>query len=450
MEKVKAKDLLEIDNVRRWYENIKAKSTISADIRLRSLAYYCNQNNVTPMDIVKQAKSEDQLLKKNFEDFVRRLEKEGLAGSYIAKFKTLLKSWLKYNDVTYPLNVNIIGEDESPTTQNEQIPLKDELKAILRQATMRGRVAIAVMSFSGVRPEVLGNYEGSDGLTLGDLEDFDMKELKFTRSPSRIIVRSRLSKARHQYFTFIGGEGQKYIEEYLLSRKNEEEELSSGSPLLQIDLRGQFMKVEMNGERLKLRKSGHAFLRTMLVTRDIREAIRSAGLNMRPYVLRAYFITQLDIAENKRLISHPWRLFFEGHKGDISARYSVNKGRLPPDMVEDMREAYAKCLQYLETEEHGIKEEDFQKALRDTAIDTLMAAFGISLTDQQKEELYALDTAEYQKRLGEIFRDKKAEILNNGNKHKTIPEGELEKYLNKGWELVQIYPKGDKAVIKLP
>jgi hypothetical protein len=40
--------------------------------------------------------------------------------------------------------------------------------------------------------------------------------------------------------------------------------------------------------------------------------------------------------------------------------------------------------------------------------------------------------------------------LNNGNRHKTIPEGDLEEYLNSGWELVQIYPRGDKAVVRLP
>ena len=57
---------------------------------------------------------------------------------------------------------------------------------------------------------------------------------------------------------------------------------------------------------------------------------------------------------------------------------------------------------------------------------------------------------ELQDKLKEILRDKKAEILNNGNKHKTIPERDLEAYLNEGWELVQIYPRGDKAVIKLP
>ena len=30
------------------------------------------------------------------------------------------------------------------------------------------------------------------------------------------------------------------------------------------------------------------------------------------------------------------------------------------------------------------------------------------------------------------------------------PRGDLEEYLNSGWELVQIYPRGDKAVVRLP
>ena len=31
-----------------------------------------------------------------------------------------------------------------------------------------------------------------------------------------------------------------------------------------------------------------------------------------------------------------------GHKGDIEARYSTNKGVLPPDMIEDMRKCYTR------------------------------------------------------------------------------------------------------------
>ena len=143
-----------------------------------------------------------------------------------------------------------------------------------------------------------------------------------------------------------------------------------------------------------------------------------------------------------------------GHTGDIEHRYTVNKQRLSEEVVEDMRQSYANSLKFLETEEHGIKEEDVAKitsnTMRETAIMILETAYGMKLSDKEKEELMGLYTNELQERLKEIFRGKKAEILNNGNKHKTILEKDLETYLNKGWELVQIYPRGDKAVVKLP
>jgi len=55
------------------------------------------------------------------------------------------------------------------------------------------------------------------------------------------------------------------------------------------------------------------------------------------------------IAESKDKISHPYLQFLMGHKGDIEARYSTNKGVLPPDMVEDMRNAYKACKSFLTT-----------------------------------------------------------------------------------------------------
>ena len=84
------------------------------------------------------------------------------------------------------------------------------------------------------------------------------------------------------HFSFIGEEGATYIKEYLEERRKQGEDLTYESPLLQFDVRG----VKKND-----------FLRTTLVTRDIREAIENSGLKMRPYVLRAYFSTALDIAE---------------------------------------------------------------------------------------------------------------------------------------------------------
>lgn len=135
MKKSRSRELLQDDLVRRWFENLQARSTISADIRLKTLALYCKDNNVSPRDILKQA--QDTTLKHNFEDYVRSLERNGKAGSYIVKFKFVLKSWPDYNDIEYRLKINIRGEHETPTTMNERIPLKEELTKILMFADSR-------------------------------------------------------------------------------------------------------------------------------------------------------------------------------------------------------------------------------------------------------------------------------------------------------------------------
>ncbi|MEM3191433.1 MAG: hypothetical protein QW292_04930 [Candidatus Parvarchaeota archaeon] len=98
---------------------------------------------------------------------------------------------------------------------------------------------------------------------------------------------------------------------------------------------------------------------------QVRKAIRASGLNQRPYVLRAYFDTQLMMAENKGLIMRDYRTFMMGHVGDIEHRYTLNKNNLPEDVIEDMRESYSKSLRFLETERRGIKEEEMNEKIND-------------------------------------------------------------------------------------
>ena len=217
-----------------------------------------------------------------------------------------------------------------------------------------------------------------------------------------------------------------YIKEYLEERRKQGEELTYESPLLQFDVRG----VKKN-----------AFLRTTLVTRDIREAIEQAGLKMRPYVLRAYFSTALDIAESKGMISHPWRQFIMGHKGDIEARYSTNK-RLPPDMIEEMRESYKKCLKYMETRVSEVSEENARLYLQQQ----LLSAVGYRQDEIDKMNLADLNTEDFQK----LLRDKVAGAMaSNGSKQKLVPMNEIEKLLSEGYEFQAVLPNG-KAIMKIP
>ncbi len=242
---------------------------------------------------------------------------------------------------------------------------------------------------------------------MGDLNGLKLSdEIQFDKIPVTVMVKSKLSKTRHQYSSFIGEEGATYIKKYLEERRKQGEELSYDSPLLQFDPRG-------------IKKN--AFLRTTLVTRDVRDAIYGAGLKMSPYVLRAYFSNALDIAESKDLISHPWRQFIMGHKGDIETRYSTNK-RLPPDMIEEMRESYKKCLKYLETRITEPSESDAKIYLQQQ----LLLAVGYKQEEIDRMNLTEMDNEAFQK----LLRDKVAGAMSgNGSKQRLVSADEMKEIL---------------------
>ena len=430
--------LLENKRVERWYENLKARSQVTSDIYLRNFGLWLEYLNQDPESIISFARDNFEEFKGAVSDKIRELEKKGTMGASISTGIKPMISYLKFYNVSVKLGINIRNENRNLNAEKEVIPERSDLAKILRMATLRERVSISLMAFSGLRPEVLGNINGTDGLVIGDIPDLTIPDgkINFEHVPVQLNVRPELSKIRNAYFTFLGPEGSQYLKEYLESRIASGERLKKDSPVI------------LPVEKQSLEKKNR-FLLTTLLLRRIKGTIIKSGYDWRPYIFRIYFGTNLDSAEAKGFISHPWRQFIMGHKGDIEETYTKRNGK-----TDEGREQYSKCLKYIETEDHGMKEEDVAKitssTMRETAIMILETAYGMKLSDKDKEELMGLEINELQDRLKEIFRDKKAEILNNGNSHKTIPEGDLEAYLNKGWELVQIYPRGDKAVIRLP
>jgi len=419
--------LLEDEDVRRWFDNLAAKSLLTATVYLRNLGLYCELNGTDPKGILRDAGS--KAFRDRFADFVRRLEREGKAGSYIARFKKVLNSWLAFNGINVKLKVNVRGESDAPTIANERVPNREELDRILRMATPRARVSIALIAFSGLRPQTLGNYDGSDGVRLGDFPEAEIRPdgIEFKKVPTMLIVRKNLSKTKHQYFTFVPQQTITYIKEYLEKRAEAGERLGRDSPLLGFDPRG-FKK--------------NRFLRTTLVTRDIREAIRRAGFSWRPYVLRAYCDTNMIIAESKGKISHPYLQFIMGHKGDIESRYSTNKGVLPPDMIEDMRRAYRECEPFLCTVYAQVGQSDIVKEAKIEALKSLAKSLlGIDLLEvkiarerQLGRELNIDETIE-------LFENELTRLREGRhNPQRIVHEKELEKYLNEGWQFVTTLP----------
>lgn len=425
-------DLLKDDDVRRWYENLRAGSNLTAGVYLRGLGYYCESVNTTPKKILDDAKA-IKPLQDQFMDFIRDMESKGKKGAYLVRFKKILHSWTKHNGIDFKTVTKIRNENVNENTQNETVPSQDELESILRQAGMRGKVAIALMSFAGLRPVSICNDDGTDALRIGDIPELKIDDgrVTFDAIPVRIKVKASLNKGKkHAYSTFMGQEGVTYLKEYLQNRLSDGEILNDTSPLIQYD---------------RDVKKKHKFVTTHYIEKEIRLAIIDAGFyertknsngedikspTKRPYVLRAYFATAMDISEQKGYVSHPWRQYWMGHTGDMESRYSTNKNH-SGSIIEEMRDAYSKCLQYLETKRTGISEDD-QGSLEKNITSAVLKKLGF--TEKDIEEMVQMDDDEFQK----AFREKKGMALNNGHKQKVISQSEIKHYIEDlGWEYVK-------------
>jgi hypothetical protein len=435
--KARWKNLLEeYPDFRRWYDNLARGSRNTANENARVLYRFLKMHDMTPSSIIEQSKQDIRAFEDFLFDFVTRLEKEGKAPTYIKGYLKVVKSWLLFNDIKLVRRIKIRNTGRTPTIEDERIPTKNELKQILGYAKPRGKTSISLMAFCGLRPQVLGNYSGVDGIQLRDIPELSIQDniVQFEKIPAKIVVRPELSKAKHRYFSFLGPEGCQYLKAYLEKRIAEGETVSAVSPV--IAFKTGYGETGYQDE--STRTKNHVTAKTL--TKEIRDAMRPK-YTWRPYVLRAYFDTQLLIAENNGKMAHAYRQFFMGHKGDIEARYTTNKGRLPEDFIEDMRESYRRSLEYLETTKVDMSEDKLQNALRRQLL--LVAGF-------DGDEIDAMDPGMSDEEFQEMVRRRLVgSMVNNGNNQRVVALGDVEDFLGRGWSFVAKLSE-EKAILKLP
>lgn len=158
--------------------------------------------------------------------------------------------------------------------------------------------------------------------------------------------------------------------------------------------------------------------------------------------MRSYFDTQLMLAESKGLVLRDYRQFWMGHKGDMEARYTTNKNRLSRDVVEDMRQSYAKSLEYLETEAAKTSEEK----MRDSFRRQLLIVAGFKPEEVDLDSISQMGDEEFQAMVRQRLL---GEMINNGVTQKVVKVEEVEDHLANGWEFVSALPNG-RAIINCP
>ncbi|GIU72426.1 MAG: hypothetical protein KatS3mg003_1905 [Candidatus Nitrosocaldaceae archaeon] len=334
----KKEQFLKDPDIARWHNTLARSSKITASVKVKNLELFCRENGINAHDIIRLAKEDSKRLRDLVLDYIAYKEEQGRSMSYIENFIKALKSWLRYWDLELPKSIKISVIKKH---SNERIPNEYEYTDIINRADIRARVMIALISKAGLRMQVLGNYDGTDGLRLKDMPDIQVINGKAIckQYPCMIKVRVELSKNRRPYITFLSKQGVKYLLAYLNDRIKNGEVLNEDSPIIAWDNKHRYGYP-------KHRKS--RFLITNSISDEVRKAVKP--YKFRPYVFRSYFDTQLLLAESKGRINRDFRQFFMGHSGDIEHVYTLHKGMLPEYIINEMRDAYNRCEEYLDLE----------------------------------------------------------------------------------------------------
>lgn len=356
----KKEKMLSDPDVKRWYDNVRRGRLSTADARLRRLCHFCEVRKMTPMQFIELATKDIKTATDVIEDHIDWMEKDGRAPGYIRNTVSVVNSWLSHFDIEIKRRLKVANANSRPTLKNEKVPEAAELAEIFNGASKRAGASMSLIGKAGLRPEVLGNYDGTDGLTMKDIPDIVVHNgvAICLSNPPRVIVKP-LSKAGHQYFTFLTTQGKNRLLAYLNNRIARGEVLDLESPVIAPDSEYGTYRGENESKK---------FLPTHQITREIRETFRPR-FQWRPYVLRAYFDTQLLYAESRGKIAHDFRVFFMGHKGSIEATYTTNKSILPQALYNEMRDSFKRCeplldLEVAETDPFLEQKEQIEKAIQ--------------------------------------------------------------------------------------
>ncbi len=339
--RTKKAQLLADPHVKRWFDNTARGSKITAEMRLRRLSHFCELHGTTPMQLVEPAQ-DLRAITDLIQDHITLMEEQHKAPGYIESTVTAIKSWLRHFDIEIKRRIKINGADSTPTLEHERVPDGKELAEVFDRSSLRTATEISLIAKAGLRPQVLGNHDGTDGLVLGDIPDLLIEDgrARCVSSPMQIVVRRTISKARHQYFTFLSEGGARKLVAYLNNRLANGEKLGPDSAVIAPDTSYNVYRGANQGKK---------FLPTRRISKDIRDALRPR-FRWRPYVFRAFFDTQLLMAESRGKMVHDFRIFMMGHKGSMEARYTTNKGVLPNALVTEMRTSFKRSQEFLDLE----------------------------------------------------------------------------------------------------
>lgn len=439
--------LLKVAVVRSWYDQICLRSQLSAEVNVRRLGLFLSQTSLSAPGLVRVAREQPDELRDLITRHTAQLKGAKRLNSYIRKIHDTVRSFIAFNHVETRGLFPKIKVNQGVSLVNERTPTPDELRQLLAALSLRGKVVALMMAHAGVRPGVLANTNGTGGLTLGDLPELDIQSLEFKRVPFLIRVPEELSKIGRPYVTFGSPELAETITTYLRSRSLQGKNpgtppLGKESPLIATSGAG-------GGKGAKTAKPAGEFVSNENMTFYLRQtirAVRPGGQTFRPYALRAYFSTQMLIAESRGKITRDAREEMMGHDLGVSGRYNLSK-KLGQETLDELRAQYERASEFLATSVTPQKAQTSRTLVR-----MMLMLSGYTETELDRagelteEKALKMVEAKQREEKGRSGAPDPAKPSRPGEQ-RVVPNDIVEQWLSAGWEFVSALG-ADRAVLR--
>ncbi|MGA9838888.1 MAG: hypothetical protein WBF81_02555 [Thermoplasmata archaeon] len=425
-----------IPEVRTWASELSLRSKLTSESRVRTLGRFCADSGLGPLELARRATADPAAFRALLSEYAAAQKNRHRTAIYIRKVFDVLRAWLEYRGVAFT-GFPKLGARTGETLEHEAVPTPDDLRRLLGALSPRGRLCALLMAHAGLRPGVLGNVDGTDGLRLGDIPELDLAKLEFSRIPFLIKVGSARSKNEKSYLTFGGIELAEAILGEIQRRRSAGGNIGLNSPVVASLGAGV-------GKAGSASKGPGDFVCAKSITFDLRKAIRSVrpgGQTFRPYALRAYFSSQLFAAEARGFMIRDAREAMLGHDLGVSGRYNLSK-KLNPTLLEELRSLYERAYPYLSTTAPPTtsNEEVFRLILTEVfnydAADVANA--GPLTPDRVRELVDARRKSEPESETGAA-----------PGSQKVVEVSAVESYISMGWRFVAPL-NGSKAILEAP
>ena len=303
-------------NKERWLSSYPKRNTQNR--YGTALSRFCDYHKVEPDQTLDW---DLETIEDNLEDWKVSMIPE-LSGNTIRLYLTAITRWFKFNRKRIDVD-NITRNLSRRDTYTDYPVTRDDLRRLLNNATLKQKVGISLIAFSGLRPV--------DVVTLQYRHIVE----SYKNGDEVMTIQKVHEKTEREYVSFLGHQGTRYIRDYLERRKQKGEKLTPDSFIL--PYRGKQMQSQ--GLRIVL---GNLIDRTVG-----KNPTGNDRKKFRPYSLRKYFrhvVSKLGEDTAEYLMGHVKGL------DSMSATYNgLRDGH--PEAIKQLKEQYISILPELETEE---------------------------------------------------------------------------------------------------